>query len=244
MNKQTYTLTPGYFVLLDTSSGSGGVHYEREYQQELQINDGLGVAREFRTVKTVDHVELCKRGDAIVACARHLLRKHGSYTSLGYVASSDKLAELETELHKLREEAAAFNRQARLQRCGRRVRVGIVPIEIRIDNEAAAIEIARSIRDTLELLHERLAAHELQKADVMLKTKCKNLERLVPGGILKFSVRDAVTCAKAAVTALRKANRKNAKAEDKDPELDLVAIESAIGMFTDFDAGDGLAEVA
>jgi len=232
---KTFKVQPSYIVI-DTSAATGGVTYHRETLNEREINAGDGIEREFQTRKTVDHVALVKEADSLVSKARAVLRKRCAFTPLGWICEANQLAVLRLDLEAVSQEADDYNDRASRSWCARRVRIGFVPVKLEIDNLAAAEEIARTIREVLAELKAKLEAKcSGAQFNSFFQTKCKNLDRLA-AGMQKFAITDALACAKAARTELTKAAK-----DEREPALDLEAIDSAIGMFTDITAiGDDL----
>jgi hypothetical protein len=229
---ETFKIQPSYIVI-ETSAASGGVTYHRETISQCAINGGDGQEREFKTNKRVDHVALVKEADALISKSRAVLRKRCAATPLGWVCEEAQLTMVRLDMEEIAGEAEAFNQRAAGSWCARRVRIGYVPVKLEIDNLAAADEIARTIREVLAELRDKLAAHCTgAQFNSFYQTKCKNLDRLA-AGMQRFAITDALACAKVARTELT-----NAAKDKRDPVLDLEAIESAIGMFTDIAIGD------
>ncbi|KKM71011.1 hypothetical protein LCGC14_1434820, partial [marine sediment metagenome] len=145
------------------------------------------------------------------------------------VCSQEGLPALLVEINALIAKADAFNELAAQSRCARRVHIRAVPIRLEVDNELAAKEIARTVRETLRELIACLEAGDAKDiARVWLR--CKNLERLAVG-MHKFAIDDAKACAQNARKEIVRAAKEN-----RCPVLDLEAIEAAIGLFVDLDA--------
>lgn len=215
------------YVIMDTSAASGGVTYSREALSTREINDGEGLEKEWKTNKRTDHKALCKEADSIKNKASALLRKRCSYTAIGWICEENQLIHLASDFRALSAEAEVFNLRAAQSWCARRVRIGFVPLKLEIDNEAAAQEIARTIRDTLCDMQVKLSKGcTPPQWNTFYQTKVKNLDKLA-AGMQKFSITAAIDCAKAA-----RAEMREAKKAKREPDLDLEAIDSAIGMFS------------
>lgn len=219
-------IMPGYLVL-DDINASGGVHVQRWEVKREKVGDGM--RREGGSLKTVDHEALVAEADQIANRARNLRRKYGMQTPIGTICSAVQLASLEVEMAEIATQAADYNQRARDADCDRRVRVGIVPMEIQIDNEKAIEVIGRTIRETLGDLIARIHDGDPVKLGTLLRTRAKNLDALAIG-MQKISIRDAISCAKNAQRELA-----TAKKESKVAKPDVEPIESAIGYFTDLD---------
>ena len=223
---ETFKVQPSY-VIMDISAASGGVTYTRETLSEHEINDGDGEEREWKTNKRTDHKELCQKADALRSKAAGILRRRCAYTAIGWICEENQLIHLREDFRELQVVADLFNQRAAQSWCARRVRIGFVPVKLEIDNEAAAQEIARTIRETLRDMKTRLEGGcTLAQWGSFFQSKVKNLDKLA-AGMQKFSITAAIDCAKAA-----RAELKVAQKAEREPELDLEAIDAAIGMFS------------
>lgn len=251
-NNQNHVIniSNGYFVVLDGCHASGGVHYDRT---EIETRtDGEAVEKEYTTVKRVDHVELCKRADALVSAARYAIKKRATHTALGWVADREAVREIRAEIAGVKREADVFNDHARTSCCARRVTIAVVAHEIRAGGGDAiewVKQIASTIRESLAWVFaesqaivdgwgkfddDKAAKKAIDRISVALRTKCKNLDKLATG-MQRFALVDAISDAHKAVKEMRLALK-----EGRKPRIDLDAVESAIGMFVDLDGDDGL----
>lgn len=244
------TISSGYFVILDGCHASGGVHYDRDQISERETIDG-GMEKEYKTTKRVDHVELCKRADAIVSSARYAIKKRATHTALGWVADREAVKAIRDEIAGVKREAALFNDHARANRCARRVTISVVAHEIRPDEGDVyewSRQIAATVREALAWVfaesqavvanwdayaNEKEARKAIDRIGVALRTKCKNLPQLATG-MQRFALIDALDDAAKAVKAMRAALKESKGA----PTIDLDSVESAIGLYVDLDHDD------
>lgn len=227
MTNQKFSIRPGMYLVASTGRATGGVSIVRHEVKERNV--GAGREKTYHGTRFVDHANLCAEADKLASKGRALVRKHAVSTDIGWIAHLDGVKALLTEFETLRLDVRSFNHRARLGGSARRVTVGAVPVEINVDNEAAAVEIARSIQETLSELLEKISEGDVQKARTFITTRAKNLPALAMG-MQKFALQDALACAKACLTELGVA-----KKENRQPNLDTDAIESAQGLFGSWD---------
>lgn len=202
-----YTLATGTFLVIDTSSAAGGVSYDREYAAETAVAEGT--EQVFRTTRKVDHAELVKLADQLVQQARYAIRKHAISTPLGWICDTDGLRQIIDEILVLEAKARGFNIKAMAEGCERRVRVGVVPVELHPHNVAAAREISRTVFNTLGELADMLAdgtsygsPKGVQRLETFVHVRCRNLDRLAVGN-QRFSIQDALGVARDVIRAAR-----------------------------------------
>jgi len=225
----TYKIKPGY-ILTDTSSVSGGVHYERQDLSADPINQGRGEDKDYKGRKVVDHLEIVDLGNKIVGRARYILRKYGALTPMGYYVDAQALTEVRVAFDALAPEVSALNARARVENSARRVRIGFVPLPLAIDNEAAAVEIFNTVRTSLTRLRDTFRAGDLKKLPNVV-AECRGLHKLacgIQGDAIKFAL-DTIGERR---TLLREALTRGEAPESAGRSLDLDAIESAITLFT------------
>jgi len=219
------------FLVLDVSSASGGIHYERREREEKR--EGNREEVDFRTHREIDDIELYREGTALAGRARWMLRRRGAVTAIGVVTDGAGLAALETDFAELRVAADSFNYRARQAGSLRRVRVGYVPMQIEPDHEAIAAEIALTIRarlsDLLIALGVDRETGDPVRSRVALQA-CRRLDRLVVG-IQSEAVRLALDAAIVARRAIRDAAK-----DGRTAMLDVSAIEAAANYFVPVEA--------
>lgn len=240
---------PGYLVV-DTSTATGGVTYDREYGDQVKINNGQGIQAKLQTIKTVDHVEAVAALDALKKKVDYACRKHCARTAFGWFADEVSLRALRKEVEELQAEAVTLNAAAAAVGSERRAHVGVVAGKLEIASAEAAREIARTIREVLGGVLAALRAGLVKKrtdkdGKVIQKDelhapllKCKNLDRLAVG-----LAGEAVKMALDRIPEAKKEVLERLKKGD-DPatigaELDLGAIENAITWFEEDEIGAG-----
>jgi hypothetical protein len=240
---------PGYLVV-DTSTATGGVTYDREYGDEIKINNGQGVQAKLHTIKTVDHVEAVAALDALKKKVDYACRKHCARTAFGWFADEVSLRALRNEVAELQAEAVTLNTAAAAVGSQRRAHVGIVAGKLEVASAEAAREIARTIREVLSSVLGALRSGKVKKrTDKDGKVidrdelhapllKCKNLDRLAVG-----LAGEAVKMALDRIPEAKKEVLEGLK-RGEDPasigaELDLGAIENAITWFEEDEIGAG-----
>jgi len=227
---QTIQIRPGWIVQ-DSSHARGGIHYERHYLDTDEFGKA-GLMTRHETTKTVDHVILCKKVDAVVKQVDYALRKHCARSGFGYFADNASLAKVRADVDKIRDQADEINAQARASGCARRAHIRIVPLAVSVSNDDAMHEIARHIRDSLADLRDLLRQGEIGHALSAAFLRARNLPLLTVG-----LQSDSLVFALQAAVAAKKEIRYAVKKEDKSPEsagrrVNLDAIEAAIELFT------------
>lgn len=220
-----FTAKPGW-IIIDTSSASGGVHYQRKALDEHATNGGEGIESRHETVKTVDHVILCKEIDSLVKHTDYILRKNCARTAFGYYATDAQLAAVRAETEKLQEQADALNNSAKVAGSARRAYIAIVPAQIDLCTPEAAQEIARTVREVLTALADTLLKGELgQFNNVWLRAK--NLPSLATG-VQADSITFALECARDVAKGIRETK----KSGGEECPMDLSCIQAAIDLFS------------
>ena len=256
---QQFTLRPGQYLVQDISSASGGITYQRN--KDARQEAGEGYEQDIRTHKKVDHEALIADSEELIQRARYVLRANAANTVIGWITDGVGLKRIregfETSrgdfypgINHLEQLAAQLNDKAKRAGSARRCRVAIVPIALSIDNEAAAAEIARTVRDICKEMYEVCRAGDPDGLQRIL-LRAKNLERLATG-MQQDAIVFAVECARAARKELRKAIKGQPdKAHERllsqcGASLNLEEIEACIGMFSEggATAAGFLAEVA
>lgn len=247
-SESVFNFRPGWMVV-DCSSASGGIQYDRELLKEQSIGNGLQA--DHKTRKTVDNVAFCQEVDAVVKKVDYVLRKHCARTEMGWFADDNALQKVKAEVALLAEEAALLNTVgARKAKSARRAKIRVVPLKLDFDKREAVQEIAHTIRAVLTELRDTLRAGDLPNLH-KLKIRSKNLEKLAVGfqsDAIRFAldhvpvaaneIRDAVRAAKRAATndgkgklAVEKAT--NAAAKRAGAKVNIESIEAAIAHFED-----------
>lgn len=232
---QSFAIQPGSYLIIDTSTARGGITYQRDKDAERAWR-AMGVQQDLHTRKRIDHKVLVKDGQNIVQSdVRCILRNYCAQTSLGWLAPKAALPAMQAAFDGLASKVRAFNESAAIAGSAIRVSVGFVPVELTVDNVAAARHIAHTIATVCAELRDALRAGDRGKLALLFR-RAKNLDRLSTG-VQKFSVIAAIECAKEARTALNAAVKENDQADltKVGAKLDLEAIEACIDMFADFD---------
>lgn len=222
-------LKPGWLII-DNSTASGGVHYDRAMLDETTINRGRGVQTTHQTVKSVDHVEFCAAIDALVKRVDYVMRKHATKVGKNWFADNGGLKAIEGEVAEIAAEAERLNTAgADAARSDRRAYIAIMPIPIDYNREEAVREIARAIRETLTDVLTALQAGEV--ADFhKLKIRCINLDKLAVGmqsDAIRFALERFETARKEIKTAANAARKKALASEAREADADKAAADAA-----------------
>lgn len=246
---------PGW-MMVDCSSASGGIRYDRELVKEKSINKGNGMQADHKTRKTVDHVEFCAAVDAVVKKVDYVLRKHCARTDMGWFADDAVLHKVKAEIAEIEREAHELNTiGAKKAKSARRAKIRVVPLKLDLAKPEAVQEIASTIRDVLSELRDALRAGDLASLH-KLRIRSKNLEKLAVG-FQSDAIKFALERVPAAATEIREAVKNATRAakndgEDKDKiaevaeaaakkagaKVDIDSIEAAIAHFMDMPSGD------
>ena len=246
---------PGWMIV-DCSSASGGIRYDRELLKEKSINKGNGIQADHKTRKTVDHVEFCAAIDAVVKKVDYVLRKNCARTEMGWFADDQALAKVKAEIAEIEHEAEELNTTAaKRAKSARRAKIRVVPLKLDLAKPEAVKEIAHTIRDVLTELRDALRAGDLASLH-KLRIRSKNLEKLAVGfqsDAIRFAlervpvaaneIREAV---KTATRGARNSGESKAKIEEAataaaqraGAKVDVESIESAIAHFLDSPLAD------
>ncbi len=235
-NMSSFKFRPGWMII-NTSSASGGIHYDRTLIEENSFNRGHGVQTQHNTRKTVDHVEFCAAIDAIVKKVDYVLRKHCTRTEMGWFAAEKDLATVKAEISALEVEAADLNAQADRAHSARQAKIRIVPLRLDLNHPEAVQEIAGTIRgvlaDYITVLRDGdiLSLHKL-------KIRAINLDKLAVGfqaDAIRFALAHVPiaanlirTAKKIAERTARQAAEAAAHAKGLDDEATEEAVESAV----------------
>jgi len=224
----TVCIRPGWMVA-DCSTASGGVTYDREKLGEKQINQRVGLQTEHKTMKTVDHVQVCAAIDAVVKRVDYILRKHCARTPIGWFADQPALLKVKAEVEEIKAEATDLNRQAERSGSERRAYIQIVPLRLDLAHAEATQEIARTVRTVLTEIRDVLRSGKL--ADLhKLRIRSINLDKLATGfqsDAIRFALDRVPIAAKEIREALKRGERKAAIGA----KLDLESIEAALAHF-------------
>lgn len=228
-------LKAGY-VIVDVSSATGGVTYERELVSERTINAGQGQETNLSTKKTVDNLEAVSALDALVKQADYILRKHCARTIFGYFADAQKLEVIKAEIAELQAKADAVNYAARKVGCARRAYIGIVPAKLDIATPETAREIARTVRTVLGEVLAALRSGQVRKKNNTRDElhgpllRCKNLDMLAVGPAREM-IRVALDQIPEAKKEIVELLESGASPEVAGREVNLGAIDNAISWF-------------
>jgi hypothetical protein len=241
---------PGWMIV-DCSSASGGIRYDRELVKEKTINKGAGIQADHKTRKTVDNVEFCAAVDAVVKKVDYVLRKHCARTDMGWFADDAVLHKVKAEIADIEREAHELNTTAaKKAKSARRAKIRVVPLKLDLAKPEAVQEIAATIRSVLIELRDALKSGDLASIH-KLRIRSKNLEKLAVGfqsDAIRFALERVPVAANEIREAVKNATRaaKN-EGEDKDhiaevgaqaakragARLDVESIEAAIAHFED-----------
>ncbi len=240
-----YTINPGTYLVIDKSSATGGVRYDRTPAEDTgaYVNSGDGEEKQFTTIKRVDHSALVNESDQYVQSARYILRCNAVNTELGWIVSAKALKRINegwkdargkthTGVNHLQEQARDFNHRAACSRSERRVSISIVSIKLEVNNAEAAMHIAATVRGVCEDLARELRAGNVDKlGPVFLRSK--NLEQLGTGP-MRATIEFAIECAREARAELRKAKKDGIELQYIGEALDLEALEGCAAQFSDW----------
>jgi len=239
---------PGW-MMVDCSSASGGISYDRELLGEEPINRKRGLQVDHKTRKTVDNVEFCAAVDAVVKKVDYVLRKHCARTDMGWFADDSVLHKVKAEVAEIMKEAEELNTNgAKKAKSARRAKIRVVPLKLDLAKPEAVQEIAGTIRSVLIELRDALKAGDLASLH-KLRIRSRNLEKLAVGfqsDAIKFALERVPLAAAEIREAVKHATRaaKN-DGEDKDKvtevgeiaakraggKVDVESIEAAIAHF-------------
>lgn len=215
----TFHFRPGWLVV-DCSSASGGIRYDRELVKEKSINEGNGIQADHKTRKTVDHVEYCAAIDAVVKKVDYVLRKHCARTEMGWFADDKALKKVKREVTAIAREAKELNASAKKADSARRAKISVAPLKLDPAHPEAVQEIAHTIRGVLLELREALRAGDIASLH-KLRIRSKNLEQLAVGfqsDAIRFALERVPDAANEIREAIRNATRA-AKNDGEDKEM-------------------------
>lgn len=224
------------FIMLDVSSASGGVTYQREVLDERRTANGEGTEKTWKTIKIVDHDDLVRKVDACAKRADYILRKHCSRFGRFWFADEAQKALVMADLVELRNQAVLANTEARIGGCARRCYVSIVPTEINLAHEDAAREVAHTIQTTLGDMLDVLKAGDIGRPFEKVMLRMKNLEKLAVG-ICAESIVFARDEAKDAKKIIREKLKMGQSPESAAKAADVGMIQAAIDMFAPLNEG-------
>lgn len=240
-----FQIRPGQLLIIDASRVSGGITHKREKSGQTPIGDGH--TEEIHTVKVVDHDQIIRESNRLVVAARYVIRALAVQTPIGFVADEGTWRLIQygytgrsgpqPGLVSLQLSAEALNREARAVGSARRTDIGAVALRLEIDNEAAAREIASTLRTRLAALHTACQSGDLTEIGAEIRA-AKNLPSLVVG-VFSDSIEYAIDCARDLRKEIRRALKgqpdaaRGRIAADVAAEYDLGPIASAEGLFTD-----------
>jgi hypothetical protein len=223
-NDGVFHFRPGWLIV-DCSSASGGIRYDRELVKEKSINKGNGVQADHKTRKTVDHVEYCAAVDAVVKKVDYVLRKHCARTAMGWFADDAALRKVKVEIAEIAREADDLNENAaKKAKSERRAKISVAPLKLDPAHPEAVQEIAHTIRGVLIELRDALRGGDIASLH-KLRIRSKNLERLAIG-FQSDAIRFALERVPEAATEIREAV-KNVTRAAKNSGEDKATIEEA-----------------
>lgn len=256
-----FNFRPGWMIV-DCSSASGGIQYDRELLKEKSINEGNGMQADHKTRKTVDNVEFCAAVDAVVKKVDYVLRKHCARTEMGWFADDRALQKVKAEVAEIEAEAEELNTAgAKRAKSARRAKIRVVPLRLDLAKPEAIQEIAHTIRAVLIELRDALRGGDLNSLH-KLKIRSKNLHQLAIGfqsDAIRFAL-DRVPLAANEIREdmknVKRAAQNDGKGKEKvekevaaaakraGAKVDITAIEAAIAHFMDDVPDVGLDEAA
>lgn len=230
----------GLFFVVEFSA-KGGVSYKRVGEGWSKEHEDKSLTAEYSTRKEVDHVGLSTWSRSIVNSAYNVMDRHCSATPIGYWIAEDKAATMLAELGQVQEEAEKLNKHAREVGSERRARIDVYSFTVgHEDEEKTAKRLAQTVRERLENLRGDLKSGDLNAYATSWK-RAKNLPKLATG-IQAESIVLALEAARELRSKLAAEIKAKKLPEKAGAELDLIAIESAIFLFTDAVNGS-LAEI-
>lgn len=249
-SESVFNFRPGWMIV-DCSSASGGIRYDRELLKEKSINKGHGIQADHKTRKTIDNVEFCAAIDAVVKKVDYVLRKNCARTAMGWFADDHALQKVKAEVAEIEREAHELNTNAaKKAKSARRAKINVVPLKLDLAKPEAVREIAGTIREVLAELRDALRAGDVASLH-KLRIRSKNLDRLAVGfqsDAIKFALERVPNAANEIREAIKNATRaaKN-DGEDKDKiaevaeaaakkagaKIDIESIEAALAHFED-----------
>jgi hypothetical protein len=219
-----FNFRPGWLVV-DCSSASGGIRYDRELVKEKSINEGHGLRADHKTRKTVDHVAFCAAVDAIVKKVDYVLRKHCARTQMGWFADDKALRKVKAEIAEIAREAEDLNTNAaKKAQSARRAYISVAPLKLDPAHPEAVQEISRTIRGTLTELRDALRTGDVASLH-KLRIRSTNLAQLAVG-FQSDAIRFALECVPVAALKIREA-RKHAERAAKNSGENAATIEEA-----------------
>jgi hypothetical protein len=224
-------LARGLFFIVEFSA-KGGVAYKRIGEEEKTLHSDESMTAEYSTRKEVDHIGLQTWSRKIVNMAYNVMERHCSATPIGYWIAEDKAPAMLKELGEVKLEARKLNDFAQTVRSARRALIEAYAIKVGEENlEQVATRLAQTVRERLGSLLEDLQQGDLNKYATSWK-RAKNLPRLATG-IQAESIVLALESAKEARSKLYEALKNGTEPKKAGEALDLMALESAICLFTD-----------
>jgi hypothetical protein len=218
-NDGVFHFRPGWLVV-DCSSASGGIRYDRELVKEKSINEGNGIQADHKTRKTVDHVEYCAAVDAVVKKVDYVLRKHCARTEMGWFADDKALRKVKREVVAISREARELNASAEKADSARRAKISVAPLKLDPAHPEAVQEIAHTIRGVLGEIRDALRAGDVASLH-KLRIRSKNLEQLAVGfqsDAIRFALERVPGAANEIREAIKNATR-SAKNDGEDKEV-------------------------
>lgn len=257
-------IKPGSFLIVDVSSARGGVTYNRDAREvkcpacghafrtasklrghvpaiECPACGSLAERTRITTIREVDHKAFVKDGNNLVQSdVRCILRNHCANTSLGWVCERSELPALTAAYETIAAKASEFNASASRAGSSIHVRVGFVPVEIGVDNAAAAAFLAATIREVCAEMIAALTAGN-RPALAQLARKAKNLDRLAADRIQRASITFAIENFREARGTLNAAARESglsdeSRHDDGTPKGKLAVHLATVGAGLDVEA--------
>lgn len=224
-------LARGIFFICEFSA-KGGIAYRRIGEESKEVYADESMTAEYSTRKEVDHIGLQTWSRKIVNLAYNVMERHCSATPIGYWVAEEKSQAMLDELAQVKLEARKLNDFARTVRSQRRALIEVYAIKVGEEGlEQVATRLAQTVRDRLTSLLEDLQAGDLNAYATSWK-RAKNLPRLATG-IQAEAIVLGLESAKEARSKLYEALKNKQEPKKAGEALDLIALESAIVLFTD-----------
>lgn len=224
-------LNKGLFFVVEFSA-KGGVAYKRIGKEYVEEHEDESLTAEYTTRKEVDHIGLAKWSRQIVNSAYNVMERHCSSTPIGYWIAEEMSSKMLAELGQVKDEAGKLNKHAASIGSQRRVYIDVYEMQVGQESEEkTAKRLAETVRERLDNLRMDLANGDLNAYATSWK-RAKNLPRLATG-IQAEAIVLALEAARESRSKLAEALKNRKKPEEAGKALDLMAIESAIMLFTD-----------
>lgn len=233
-------IAPGYIVI-NASSASGGITYEREEVTEEAHRRGRVVS--LRHTKRIDNEHSVRAIDAAVKDVDHILRTACvRLINVGHFATVDVLAAVEDRVAVLAQKVNRLNAEAIQRKSAHRGMIHIVTAMLDLTREGNRQIVYQTARDTIGELRSSLRigdvvddrdetgaiARRHQLRSILLRAK--NLDALFVGP-LQASVRNALDRVKTARVDLLKRITNGESPVDAGAAIDLTALDTVMARF-------------